>query len=510
MEPTAPPQTNPKHALYAILLLGFLGGIQTTDPIISSIALVDAAKALHFSSQTTALASSISTLALAATVIATGLFADRIGRKLLLMIALMVVIAGDLLVAASMNSPMYLTGRVIAGVGLGAVFGAAFAYVRAIAPDRIGSALGQFGAAGGIITMIGGLLGGTLVTTNWRMAYLVVPVLCCIGIILVPRMLPKVAKITASKIDYPGIILIGLGVIGILYGVSNASSSLSAPGTWAPILTGMLALLGFVFVEKHSQSPIFPIMLFKSPVFVVGAVSVLVWNFAQAVVVLQLSNFWQYIQHYTPTMVTFGQLPMSLLGVVASIIAGRSLAKGKSPGSRILLGFSLMTAGFLLFAILPQHVSYFMYIPALMCIGFGLPYVVVPAGQLFMSESPAKFLGPVTSSKTTIGQFGYSLGLAGSMVLVSSLTDGGITKKLIASGVPPSQTGQGLDAVTTYVNTGVHIHTQVAQDALRAAAGSYSIAFSSAMFIAAGITVSAGVFSYFLLLKASKKQSLHP
>ena len=341
------------------------------------------------------------------------------------------------------------------------------------------------------------------------MAYVVVPVLCLIGLALVPRMLPKVAKISAHKIDYPGIILIALGVIGILYGVSNASSNLDAPTTWAPILIGILALIGFVFVEKKSSTPIFPIMLFKSPVFVVGAVSVLVWNFAQAVIVLQLSNFWQYIEHYTPTMVTFGQLPMSLLGVVASIIAGRSLAKGKSPGSRILLGFSLMTAGFLLFAILPQHVSYFMYIPALMCIGFGLPYVVVPAGQLFMSESPAKFLGPVTSSKTTIGQFGYSLGLAGSMVLVNSLTEGGITKKLIASGVPPVQTGQGLDAVTTYVNTGVHVHSQIAQDALRAAAGSYTSSFSTAMFIAAGITVSAGIFSYLLLLKASKKQALH-
>lgn len=507
MDTPAPAQTKPKNVLFAVLLLGFLGGIQTTDPIISSIALVDAAKALHFSAETTALASSISTLALAATVIATGLFADRIGRKLLLMIALVVVIAGDLLVAGSTNSTLYLIGRVIAGVGLGAVFGAAFAYVRAIAPDHIGSALGQFGAAGGIVTMLGGLIGGTLVTSSWRMAYLVVPVLCLIGLVLVPRMLPKVAKIAASKIDYPGIILIALGVIGILYGVSNASSNLTAPTTWMPILIGILALIVFVFVEKKSSTPIFPIMLFKSPVFVVGAVSVLVWNFAQSVVVLQLSNFWQYIQNYTPTMVTFGQLPMSLLGVVASVTAGKSLAKGKSPGSRIFLGFAFMTAGFLLFGVLPQHVSYFLYIPALMCIGFGLPYVVVPAGQLFMSESPAKFLGPVTSSKTTIGQFGYSLGLAGSMVLVNALTDGGITKKLIAAGVPPSQTGQGLDAVRTYVNTGVHVHTQIAQDALRAAAGSYSSAFSTAMFIAAGITISAGIFSYLLLFKASKKQT---
>lgn len=491
--------TPAKNALAAIVLLGFVSAIQTIDPIISSVALVEASKALHFSADITALASGISTLALAATVITSGLIADRIGRRRLLMIALAISLVGDLLVAFSTNAPVYLLGRVVAGVGLGGVFGASFAYVRAVAADHIGSALGQFGAVAGIVTMVGSLVGGTLVTTDWRLAYLVVPVLCLVGLILVPLILPKLAPLKAGPIDFPGVILIATGVIGILYGVSQASSSLTAITTWLPVVIGIAALGAFVWVEAKTKHPVFPIELLKSPVFIAAAVTVLIWNFSQAVTVLQLSNLWQYIEHYTPTMVTFGQLPLSLVAIVASILVGKNLASGKTPRSRILLGFGFIALGFLSFAIVPQGISYWVYLPGLIMIGFGIPYASVPSSQLFMSQAPAAFFGPVTSSKTTVGQFGYSLGLAGSMVLVNGLTMGGITHRLITAGVPPSQTGQGLDAVTMYVNTGVHANTHVGQQALQVAAASYSTAFSTAMVVAAILAAIAGVTTYVLL-----------
>lgn len=234
------------------------------DPIISSVALVDASQALHFSSSTAALASSISTLALAATVIATGLLADRIGRRLLLILALITSVSGDLLVAASANDITYLLGRVIAGVGLGAVYAAAFAYVRAIAPGRVGAALGQFTAMAGVATLLGSLLGGTLVTTSWRLAYLVVPAFCALGLLLVPFMLPKIARIRGERIDAIGLLLIALGTSGILYGISQASThSLSEVQTWAPMLVGVVALIIFVAVELRQWSSDPPMLCFR-------------------------------------------------------------------------------------------------------------------------------------------------------------------------------------------------------------------------------------------------------
>ena len=118
-----------------------------------------------------ALAASMQTLAIAATVISTGLLADRIGRRKLLMAALIVGCCGQLLVAIAPVPAFYLLGQAVTGVGLGAVYGAAFAYVRAVAkPGALPQALGLFTAVVGIGTIVFTFLGGSLSSIDWRLS----------------------------------------------------------------------------------------------------------------------------------------------------------------------------------------------------------------------------------------------------------------------------------------------------------------------------------------------------
>ncbi|HBS09354.1 MAG TPA: hypothetical protein DEA69_11220 [Microbacterium sp.] len=70
-----------RQTALAIPLLGIMGGVQTADPTIASTALVESARALQMDAGLQAIAASVSTLMLAATVISTGLLADRIGRR---------------------------------------------------------------------------------------------------------------------------------------------------------------------------------------------------------------------------------------------------------------------------------------------------------------------------------------------------------------------------------------------------------------------------------------------
>ena len=226
---------------------------------------------------------------------------------------------------------------------------------------------------------------------------------------------------------------------------------------------------------------------------------VLCWNLAQAAVVLQLSNVWQYIAGYSPTQVSFGQLPVSLVGIASSIIVGRSLKKGKTERSRNVLGLSLVAVGFLWLGLAQKDFGYLYYLPGILLIGYGLPYAVVASGRLFMSEAPPGSFGPVTSSKTTIGQFGYAFGLAGSMVVVSNVTILGVEHKLQAAGVPPSQTGQGLDDVTNYANTGRVAPGELAHRALHLASGTYFHAFDLTMLVAAFICAATAAAAWVLL-----------
>ena len=152
--PAAPPTQNAvKRPALALAFLGVLGALQGTDPNIASTALVGAARGLDMAS--TSLAASISTLALAATAISTGLLADSLGRRKVLQVGLLVAIIGDLIVFLAPDTAFYLLGRAIAGVGLGAVYGAAFAYIRAAAkPGKLAAAMGLFTAVLMVATML--------------------------------------------------------------------------------------------------------------------------------------------------------------------------------------------------------------------------------------------------------------------------------------------------------------------------------------------------------------------
>ena len=94
-----------KSSIPAILLLGVIGGIETAAPNISSSALVSVSRDLHMSTAELALAASAQTILIAATVITTGMLADRLGRRLVLSIGLLVGAAGSAVCAFAPAPP---------------------------------------------------------------------------------------------------------------------------------------------------------------------------------------------------------------------------------------------------------------------------------------------------------------------------------------------------------------------------------------------------------------------
>ncbi len=108
---SAPKVSSAKMLKLAVPFLGVLGALQGADPNIASTALVGATRGLDMTGGLVALAASISTLALAASVITTGLLADRLGRRRVLMAALVFAVVGDLIVAIAPSSGFFLLGR---------------------------------------------------------------------------------------------------------------------------------------------------------------------------------------------------------------------------------------------------------------------------------------------------------------------------------------------------------------------------------------------------------------
>lgn len=487
-----------------------MAGVQTADPTIASTALVESARALQMDAGLQAIAASISTLMLAATVITTGLLADRIGRRLLLVLALVLSAAGDLLVAAAFDPALFLAGRALAGIGLGAVFGASFAYIRAVVPaGKIAAAMGSFAAFSAVSMIIVSFVGGSLASLSWRLAFLIVPAVALLSVAGVLLVLPRQPRTARGPADVLGQILLALGIIGVLYGISHAATGLASPLTWAPLAGGIVLLVLFAVVEKRGAHPFFPIELFRNPGFVAAVAMGIAFNLAQAVAVLQLANIWQYVYGFSTVEVSLGQLPVTVVSVAASIYVGRRLSAGMSPATAIVVSGGATVLGFLSFALILISHDFWFFLPGILLIGFGMSGLV-PYGTLVLRLAPPAHFGAVTSSRTTIGQFGYAVGLSASMVLIDALTRDGITHRLAHAGVSPARYGEALDAIYAYTQNGTVPSGDNGKALLQGAAASYEVAFVATMGLTALIVAALSVLTVIALRRFERTAGAAP
>ena len=491
-----------KVSALAIPLLAFFGGVQGSAPNVASTALVGASRSLDMTGSTQALAASMQTLAIAATVITTGLMADRLGRRRVLMGALIVGGVGTVVVSLSIATWMYMLGMAIVGMGLGAVYGSSFAYIKSVVPlNRLAAAMGTFTAIVMVTTLVVTFVGGSLTAINWRVAFLIFPVCSIIGLILVPILLPKVPVVKGGSLDLVGQLLLGLGVISFLYSVSQFAQSLTSPKTLVPLGLGIVLLAAFAVWESKYSGHFFPMELFRSPVFLAALCFGFIYNFGTSVAFLQLTNLWQYINGLKTSEVSIWQLPLMVAGIAAGLITGRLMAKGMSNRTAGLIGGALTVAGFVWLGLFHAATSILGFLPGLILGGAGVVVAAVPFGNLILREAPAKFLGPVSSARTTVGQFFYTLGFALSTVMIDKLTTGGTVNRLTAAGVPANQLSTGLDAVNVYAANGTQPTTSLGKQALADAALSYGSAFRTTILITAVAVAIVTVIATVLLRK---------
>ncbi|MEI2717446.1 MAG: MFS transporter [Candidatus Nanopelagicales bacterium] len=491
---------------WAVPLLGVAGGVAMADPNVASTALVEASRGLAMPTSWIPVAASVENYSTAATVVTTGLLADRLGRRRVFMAALALVAASELLTAAAPVSLVYLLGRAITGIAMGAIFGAAFAYVRAVAKQgQLGSALGVFGAAATVTMMVISLMGGGLASLGWRLAFCLITVLALLVLALVPRLLPPIPTVGSGPADIGGQILLGIAVVLPLYALSRAGTP--GPAVWAALAVGVIAFVGFVMIERLGSHPFFPLGLFRDRIYLAAILMGLGWNMAQAILVLQLANLWQYIEGWSTMTVALATLPAYVFGMAASVYTGRRVSAGVSPRTVAVIGFALMTVGFAVLAWYRDGGSLWPFPVALVLVGMGTQAVSVPYGALIVQVAPRQYYGPVTSSRTTIGQMGYAVGLAGATVLIDRMTTDGIIARLQAAGVSPTRIAEAQSVISLYVEAGTEETTQLARMALQNAAQSYAQAFATTMGVVAAVMLVMGVGVALLLRGRSSASS---
>jgi predicted MFS family arabinose efflux permease len=194
-----------------------------------------------------------------------GMATARVGRRLLLTIALVGYAACNLVTAISDAYPLTVAGRLLGGLSHGLFWGMLAGYAgRFVTPDRVGRAV-TIAAAGGTAAVLVGVPAGTAlgVAFGWRAVFgwfaalsLVLAVICLRLLPLVPGTAGDLALRFRDVVRLPGLVLVvsatGLIMLGHFSFITYIAPYLTAAGVTehglAPALLGYGAagLLGIV------------------------------------------------------------------------------------------------------------------------------------------------------------------------------------------------------------------------------------------------------------------------
>jgi EmrB/QacA subfamily drug resistance transporter len=445
-------ETDDSNRRWLILGVVCLGQLMVVlDATVVNIALPTAQHDLGFSNADRQWVVTGYSLAFGGLLLLGGRLSDLVGRKRMLIIGMAGFAAASALGGAATGFGMLLVGRAIQGA-FGALLAPAALSTLTVTftnPAERGKAFGIFGAIAGAGGAVGLLLGGVLTEyLSWRWCLYVNVIFAVVAVIAAVRLLRHDPRDTEVHVDIPGTVLVVAGLIGVVYGLSEADTS----GWGAPLTIGLLAggvvlLIAFVLVERRATHPLLPLRIvldrFRGGSYLAIGLSAI----GMFAIFLFLTYYLEEVLRYSPVVTGVAFLPMIAALVASSTTSSALLMPRVGPRILIPLGLIIAAGGLVILAAnLGPATSYAAVIlPGLIVTGGGMGLVFASAMNAATYGADAADAGVASAMVNTCQQIGGSIGTA----LLNTIAASALTSYLLAHGHTPAATAAA--AVHSYV-----------------------------------------------------------
>ncbi|MCW5253752.1 MFS transporter [Streptomyces sp. SHP 1-2] len=363
-------------------------------------------------------------LAFAAGLITGGRLGDIHGRKRLFLIGIGGFTIASALCGFAVGPEMLVVSRLLQGAMAALMVPQVLSIVHATFPaHERGKVFGLFGAVVGLGAVSGPLFGALLTQWNlfgleWRPIFLINLPVGIAGLVLGSRFITESKAPRALKLDLPGVALVTLGLLMLLYPLTRGRE-LGWPLWGYASMVGALAVFAVLVAYERRKgerdgSPLIELSLFRVKSFAAGIA-------VQTVFGLGLGIYFLVWTLYMQQGLGWSALKAGLTGVPFSVAV--SAAAGVSVqllvprfGRKVLqAGALVMAAGVLLYLWeAGRHglgIGVWQMVPPLVVMGIGMGLIVAPLTDAVLSEVPREHAGAASGLINTVQQMGNALGL---------------------------------------------------------------------------------------------------
>jgi EmrB/QacA subfamily drug resistance transporter len=379
------------------------------------------------------------TLVLASLLMLAGSTADRIGRRRVFQVGLMVFSVGSLLCGLAPSLDLLIAARVVQAIGGSMLNPVAMSIIRNVFenPRERAQAIGMWGAVFGLSMALGPVVGGALVDSfSWRAVFFVNVPIGLIAILLTARYVPESRAEHPRRIDPLGQVLIIAGLAALTYAIiEGPRAGWTSAQTLGVFALAAVCLIALVPYELRRRQPLLEMRFFRSAPFS-GASAIAVLVFASIGGFLFLNTLYlQDVRGLSPLDAGLYLLPMAAMILVFAPISGRVVGRRGPRVPMIAAAVALLAGALMLTRITPgTSVAYLLGAYFLFGIGNGL--INPPITNTAVTGMPAAQAGVASAVASTSRQVGMTLGVAVIGAIAGGTLAGGIGRGFAAATHP--------------------------------------------------------------------------
>jgi EmrB/QacA subfamily drug resistance transporter len=345
-----------------------------------------------------------------------GKLGDVIGRKRVLIAAIVLFLTGSALSGLSTSMLELILFRALQGLGAGGLIVTAMAVIADLVPPHERARyMGMIGGVFAVASIAGPLLGGFFVDQlSWRWVFYVNLPVGAAALAVIAAKLPSAEHSERRPVDVLGALLLTVAASSVVLVTSWGGTDHAWDSPTILILgaVAVAALGAFLAQERRAADPVLPLELFANRGFAAASVSAFMVGMAMFGAITFLPLYLQVVDGASATTAGLRMLPVVIGALLASAISGRVISTAERYKPYPMAGALLMATGLLLLSGLDDRSSDALAALYMLITGLGIGLVMQVVILVAQNNAPRRHIGVATSTATFSRAIGASIGVA--------------------------------------------------------------------------------------------------